>query len=398
VALAGGGTLGAVYEVGALAALAEAVPALDLNDARIYVGVSAGSVIAAALANGFTPHRLVRLFVEGEDGGERFDPGLFLTPALTEYAGRLRRLPPLLLRALRVGLDDPRTLPGCLEPLGHAIPTGLFSGEPVAAYLAQLFSRPGRSNDFRTLQRRLYVVATDLDTGEAVVFGRRPTAHVPISRAVQASSALPGLYPPVVVDGRSLVDGALRKTLHASLALEAGVDLLICVNPLVPYDARRAAAASPQALRPRRLSDGGLPTVLAQTFRSLIESRLEAGMAHYRRTYPQTTLLRLEPDRSDAAMFFNNPFSYADRSRLCEHAYQTTRRALWMRRRSLARQLAAHGLALHATALREPRRLVRPVRAMQPWLRPALATGLRRLESCLDDLGRAIERLPLAPR
>ncbi|MGH8807133.1 MAG: patatin-like phospholipase family protein, partial [Noviherbaspirillum sp.] len=47
LALAGGGPLGAVYEIGALAAIAESVEGLDLNDADIYVGISAGGIIAA---------------------------------------------------------------------------------------------------------------------------------------------------------------------------------------------------------------------------------------------------------------------------------------------------------------------------------------------------------------
>ncbi|MGA2568759.1 MAG: patatin-like phospholipase family protein, partial [Pseudolabrys sp.] len=55
VALAGGGPLGAIWEIGALVALDEALLGLDLADADIYVGVSSGSFIAAGLANGMTP-------------------------------------------------------------------------------------------------------------------------------------------------------------------------------------------------------------------------------------------------------------------------------------------------------------------------------------------------------
>ena len=51
LALAGGGPLAAVYEIGVLAALEESIEGLDMNDAGIYVGISAGGIIAAALAN-----------------------------------------------------------------------------------------------------------------------------------------------------------------------------------------------------------------------------------------------------------------------------------------------------------------------------------------------------------
>ena len=63
LALAGGGPLGAIYEIGTLAALAESLEGLDLNEMDIYVGVSAGGLIAAGLANGMTPGAICRMFI-----------------------------------------------------------------------------------------------------------------------------------------------------------------------------------------------------------------------------------------------------------------------------------------------------------------------------------------------
>ena len=65
LALAGGGPLGAIYEIGALAALSESLEGVDFNDIDVYVGVSAGGFIAAGLANGITPHQMSRAFIEG---------------------------------------------------------------------------------------------------------------------------------------------------------------------------------------------------------------------------------------------------------------------------------------------------------------------------------------------
>ena len=62
LALAGGGPLGAIYELGALCALDEALEGLDLNDCEHYVGVSAGGFIAAGLANGMRPRELCAAF------------------------------------------------------------------------------------------------------------------------------------------------------------------------------------------------------------------------------------------------------------------------------------------------------------------------------------------------
>ena len=52
LALAGGGPLGGIYEVGVLLALADSLDGIDFNDLDVYVGVSSGSFVAAALANG----------------------------------------------------------------------------------------------------------------------------------------------------------------------------------------------------------------------------------------------------------------------------------------------------------------------------------------------------------
>jgi predicted acylesterase/phospholipase RssA len=393
LALAGGGPLGAIYEIGALAALAEALRGIDLNDADVYVGVSAGAFIAAGLANGFTPYQMSRLFIEGHRTADRFDPSILLRPALREYWRRIRSLPPLAAVALWDYVARPGNLMGSLERLGRAIPTGLFDGDEVDRYLARIFSQPGRTNDFRKLRHKLFLVATDLDTGEAVAFGAKGYEHVPISRAVQASAALPGVFPPVRIDGRDFVDGALRKTLHASIALEQGVDLLLCLNPLVPYDATPRHRTRDRAHHLHRLVEGGLPVVLAQTFRSIIHSRLDAGMERYKSAYPHSDIVLFQPNRADADMFFTNLFSYSSRRRLCEHAYQKTRQELWVRRHELAPTLARHGIEIDVAVLRdESLTLVSSIRRHRAaWIDSPSAAATRMLGHTLDDLERWLQ-------
>ncbi|NJN48169.1 MAG: hypothetical protein HC808_18710 [Candidatus Competibacteraceae bacterium] len=186
-----------------------------------------------------------------------------------------------------------------------------------------MFNYPGRSNDFRELAHKLFVVAVDLNTSESVIFGADGYEHVPISKAVQASSALPGLYPPVAIDGHYYVDGALRKTLHASAALDAGANLVLCINPLVPFDANFAVDEHGNP-KPgvHNLVEGGLPVVLSQTFRTIIHSRMQVGMANYKSQYPQADIVLFEPNLDDSKMFFTNVFSFSNRNRVCEHAYQ----------------------------------------------------------------------------
>jgi NTE family protein len=353
LALASGAPEGAIYEIGALRALDEALDGLDLNQLDIYVGVSAGAFLTACLANRMTTAQMCRAIVSPEPGEHPFVPETFLTPAYLLWKRSGLAVPRLLWEAIRDYLAAPgeRALGEVLTRLSRALPVGVFDNEPIRAYLERIYALKGRSDDFRRLGRRLVVVAVDLDSGKAVRFGEPPFDHVPISRAVQASSALPGLYPPVEIDGRCYVDGVLLKTLHASVALEAGVDLLLCINPLVPVDTVRAVEAG--LMRHGRLVNRGLPTVLSQTFRTLIHSRLEVGMAAYRTRYEGADVVLLQPRRDDYAMFFTNIFGFAERRLVAEHAYQATRRDLLARYDELAPILARHGLTLRRDVLED---------------------------------------------
>lgn len=379
LALAGGGPLGAIYEIGALCALDEALDGFELTGCDGYVGVSSGAIIAACLANGMSPRDLCRAFIENE-GDDTLHPGSLMQPAWREYARRLLRVPALAAQALwRFAWRD-RSLLAALERVGRALPTGLLSNELLEQRMRAVFNAPGRSNDFRRLSRKLVLVATDLDTGAAAPFGQPGWDAVPISRAIQASSALPGLFPPVEIDGRHYVDGALKKTLHASVLLDEGLDLLICLNPLVPFESSGDA-------RIPKLVDGGLPVVLSQTFRSLIHSRLELGMKGYARSHPDTTIVLFEPDHRDAELFLANTFSYQQRRALAEHAYRQTRQLLRERSSMLAGQLAPHGVRLDDAVLADRGRTLLGGRRRSARRPPAV----RRLDAVLNELDRALQ-------
>jgi NTE family protein len=357
LALAGGGPLGGIYEVGALLALSEALDGVAFDDLDVYVGVSSGGFVAAALANGISPPQMYRLFIEdGADAG--LSPSLFLRPALREFARRALSVPRLLAGATAGYLRHPwrGSALEAYASLGRAIPTGVFDQGAIDAFLTRLFTTGSRTNDFRQLAHRLFLVATDLDTGGSVTFGGPAADHVPISKAIQASAALPGLFPPVRIEGRHYVDGALNKTLHASVALDRGVQLLLCINPLVPFDARTASRNGRPSVE--KLDHGGLPLVLAQTFRAIIHSRMKVGMEKYRQQYPDADVLLFEPDREDADMFFANIFSYANREKLCEAAYRSTRRSLLAREAVLTPLLTRHGVRLNLDCLNDARRSI----------------------------------------
>ncbi len=394
LALAGGGPLGAIYEVGAMCALEESLNGMDFTQLDHYVGVSAGGFIVAALANGMSPRELCASFIENDsEPSETFDPSWLLRPAYGEFMRRGVMLPGLVLSALWHLTLGRKSIMNALERLSPALPTGVFSNAAVDTELARLFSREGRTNDFRQLKAKLTLVATNLDSGEAAPFGRPGWDHVPISQAVQASSALPGLFPPVEIGGQYYVDGALKKTMHASVALEDKVDLLICLNPLVPFDATAPQVAKvmqrglPAHKREiPRIVDGGLPSVLSQTFRSMIHSRMELGMKHYTHAYPHTDIVLIEPDHRDPELYLANTFSYAQRRHLAEHAFQQTRQMLRSHKTGLSAKLARHGISLNHEALNDPKRHL----SVPPKAPTRIGRAIGTLQEVMDDLGEAV--------
>ncbi len=406
---AGGVIEGAIYEIGALSALDEAVDGADLHDLDMYVGVSSGGLIGAMLANGVSARELSRAVIsEALDFSLNLEPEVLFRPAVREFAGRLGRLPGALASSLRYYALNPGdiSLLGLLSTFGSVLPTGFFSNAPLEDFLAKAFSTGGRTNDFRELKRELYVVAMHLDSADVVVFGEEDHDHVPISSALQASTALPGLYTPVEIDDRYYIDGVARRTVHASVALDAGADLLFCINPIVPINVQlnqHADRLFSQDQAGPTLADRGLPAVLSQTFRAIVDSRKETGFEKYEHTHPDADLLLIEPECDDTSLFFSNIFSFKNRHDVCEHAYQATRRHLRERADDIAPMLARHNLTLRMDVLQDETRSLYGEGAVPPPLNggpenapthdASTANVLRETDQVLDRLDDVLDRV-----
>jgi NTE family protein len=168
--------------------------------------------------------------------------------------------------------------------------------------------------------------------------------------------------------------------MHGSFALERGVTLLIAINPIVPVEVDHRVDRG--AFEGRSMLDRGLPTVLSQTFRTLIHSRMSLGWATYPVRYPDAKVILFEPDRADMHMFTTNIFSFTERKSVLEYAYRSTRRALRRRRGELEPILARHGIGYRWDVLQGERDL---------WTGVGLAP--RRKASVTAKLGRALDRL-----
>lgn len=316
--LAGGGVIGGMYEVGVLAALDEDLPRFRANDFDLYVGSSAGSVVAALMANGVPPLVVYRILEEGRDdplnfhSGAVYDRGAF-AGAARSFAQLIWAVGKNLVTGLKLDWPD------LLARSQDSMPSGFFSVAQLEEFIRRSFALKGLSNDFRRCPRPLMIPAVDLDRAERVVFGAGGLAETPISAAIAASSAIPGFFAPYSVGGRDYVDGDVGHTGHADIAVDAGATQIVIVNPLVPLRSRRD--------EPPPLRQHGLYGILEQVGRINSQNLLELGLRELALRRPDVEIHLIEPPPGESPLF--GPSMGFEASRLAlQFGYTSTKRWL----------------------------------------------------------------------
>jgi predicted acylesterase/phospholipase RssA len=355
--LGGGGFTGGVYEIGALQAIDLLSVNTTINDFDIYVGTSAGSFIAALAANGVTPDEMMRAAISQAPTTIRdIDIGTLLRLDLAEYARKGFLLPvraALLARELAGQLGQISVMDVVIGLAGR-LPAGFYTGGGMESYLRQVLTEAGRTDDFRMLERALYVVATDLDTCERVVFGSEGWDDVPISKAVRASLALPVVYSPVKVRGRELIDGGIVSTTNLDLAVERGAELVVVINPLVPFvNDFQKSVSTLRGPRPRRVSDLGFPQIGYQAFKMLAYQRLHEMARRWEERYPGVDIVLIEPEPNDELMFETSIMNFSSRIAIARHGFQSVTYKLAEDYDSLKEICARHGIEISATRVRK---------------------------------------------
>jgi len=206
--LGGGGPVGVAWEVGIAAGLAGAGVSLQLADQ--IIGTSAGSITGAKLAGGEDAAELVaglaKLFAEGaaESGADQIPT-----------AG-LSQLMELMFRSADIDTDP--------ETIRAEIGQFALNAETIseAAYVGGL--RKGVGTD--VWPDGYACTAVNVATGEFVIWDK--AAGVPLAEAIASSCSVPGIYPPVTIDGERYMDGGMRSALNADLA--AGHDTAVVVS------------------------------------------------------------------------------------------------------------------------------------------------------------------------
>ena len=111
LACAGGGIEGCIYEIGVLCALDEALEGVEIHTLDVYVGVSSGALVAAILANGISAHTMSRAILsQASDPDLNLHPEILFSPAFSEYAKRLAKLPASVASSMWAYLRNPLDL------------------------------------------------------------------------------------------------------------------------------------------------------------------------------------------------------------------------------------------------------------------------------------------------
>jgi NTE family protein len=355
--LGGGGFTGGVYEIGALRALDLLAANRTINQFDVYVGTSAGAFVASLCANGVTPEEMMRVVTrQGPQAFRDIDLGDLLRLNLPELARTGVRLPLRIASLARQLLPQlgQVSLIDILLGLAEVLPSGAYTGEGIERYLRRVFEEDSRRHDdFRALEHELYLVATDLDSCERIVFGADGFEDVPISTAVRASGALPMVYAPVKVGDRELIDGGLVSTTNLDIAVEAGAKLVIVINPIVPFvNDRGEDAPNRDGRQPRRISDMGFSKIGYQAFKLLGHRRLHEVASMWEERYPGVDIVLIEPEPTDALMFETSIMSFASRIEIARHGFQSVTYHLLDEYERFSEIWARHGIEISERRVR----------------------------------------------
>ena len=202
--LSGGGARGAAH-IGILKVLEELRIPVD-----IIAGTSMGAIVGGIYAAGSSPAALEEMVTSIE-----WNQAFLDRPPLEDLSFRRKEDSANQLIKFDAGIRDGKL----------ALPLGLIQGQNLNFILKSRLIHTSAIHDFDRLMIPFRAVAADIETGEAVILGKGDLAN-----AMRASMSIPGVFAPVEIDGRLLVDGGIADNLPVDVAKKLGADILIAVN------------------------------------------------------------------------------------------------------------------------------------------------------------------------
>lgn len=228
--LGGGGLVGMGYHAGALKALDDW--GIDPTSADLVVGTSAGAVLGSYLRTNWTPTDFYDYAhgrhpdSEKTTSGQRDEVNRLFVPMWHTRAERVRRtIGSVFAAASSRGLWNKVRGPMPSAGMRKAFPSGMYSTDETRERLRNDLPAEWPTRD-------TYISAADLYTGERVPFGHPDAPSAPLYDAVLASTAIPGVFPPVRIGDRHFVDGGVITATSLDLAADYGCEAIICVAPL----------------------------------------------------------------------------------------------------------------------------------------------------------------------
>ncbi len=261
-------------------------------------------------------------------------PPQLLIFALKHSLNALRRL-----RRSGVSLN-PATF---LLAIQDGLPPGFLSLDPLRSTLVRLMERLGRADRFDDLLSPLLIPAVHLDSGRRVIFGGADRRHIPVSLAVAASCAIPGLIEPVNIEGQDYVDGAIGDTGHLDLAIASGARSIVLINPVVAIDNDGQEVCFPDLDgKCSRLRQKGLSYIVEQARRVSRSAKLRSEMQCLPAEHPDCRVFVIQPDPREGTDFLRSPLSDQQKLHHLDFGYRIARRFLVAHRDELLGHLAPH--------------------------------------------------------
>jgi NTE family protein len=307
--LGGGGLIGMGYHAGSLKALDDF--GIDPASADVIVGTSAGSVMGAYLAVGWTPDDFVDYAhgrhpsVAKEVTDNQGVPTVFI-PLYKSAPERIARsIGSMFAVASSRGYVNRITKGRVPLPfLRHTFPAGLYSTTDTRLRLEDDLSVEWPDRD-------VYLCAADLYTGERVAFGHPDAPDATLADAVLASTAIPGIFPPVKIGDRQYVDGGIVSATSLDLAVAAGCETIVCIAPLGYRN--EGGVAEPKLWGPMLMR-----SLFARTLRREVNEARAKGV----------DVLVIRPWASDLAELGTNSMRNFDRGAVVDLSYESATRVL----------------------------------------------------------------------